>query len=84
MQRVAKINVGPQDLRDLSDETWKAIVKANSPTPTLFRNGDRIVWIQEDDQGNRVMKEVNKDRLRHYLSQIILFYRLQAKKDKEE
>jgi hypothetical protein len=75
MESITDIWAGEQDLKSISDETWSAIVRANAKDPKLFRNSDRIVWIVTDDE-HSVMRDVNDSKLRHYMVQIIWFYKI--------
>jgi hypothetical protein len=61
------------DLRALAERTWETIEQNNTP-PTLFRCGG-IAWIEDNEQGRRVVRQLDAARLRHWLSNRIAFFR---------
>jgi len=73
MNTLAQICTTQGDLKDISEEVWQAILHANTP-PTLYRNGDRVVWLERDDTGSLTVRAVNQGRLIHYLVRICDFF----------
>ena len=58
------------DLAEVTDRCWDILREANDP-PWLYRCAARPAWIEPDDGGRPVPKELTENRLRHVLAQLI-------------
>ena len=58
------------DLAEVTDRCWDTLRAANDP-PWLYRCAARPAWIEPDDGGRPVPKELTENRLRHVLAQLI-------------
>ena len=58
------------DLAAVTDRCWDILREANDP-PWLYRCAARPAWIEPDDGGRPVPKELTENRLRHVLAQLI-------------
>jgi len=58
------------DLADVTDRCWTVLQDANDP-PWLFRCAAQPAWIERDDKGHPVPKNLTENRLRHVLAQLI-------------
>ena len=68
------IDAGDGDLARVASLAWKAILGANEP-PVLYRRGSIPAWIEADDVGAVVVREVTLDRMRFRLARIADWYR---------
>ena len=78
LANIPQVYASERNLKIISDEVWRIIVQLNDPAE-LFRNGDRIVWIERDDYGVPAMRSVGPDRLTHFLVQRIHFWTFDKK-----
>ena len=69
-----KINAGQQDLEIITNETWQALLEANSP-PILFRHGGQIVWVERDVHKKPITQRVTQDRMTYRLAKIAKWYK---------
>ena len=58
------------DLAEVTDRCWDTLQASNQP-PWLFRCAARPAWIERDDKGQPVPKDITDSRLRHVLAQLI-------------
>ena len=52
----------------------KTLIKANKPIPVLFRHGT-MVWVESDDHGRPVFREITQDKMRALLARLFRWYR---------
>jgi len=71
-----EVVVNGRQLSDISDESLRVLVEANEP-PTLFcRNGDKVT-VRSDENGRTRIEEIATDKLRHHMSQIAWWVKLE-------
>ncbi|MEI8395388.1 MAG: toprim domain-containing protein [Rhodospirillaceae bacterium] len=58
------------DLAEVTDRCWDTLRAANDP-PWLFRCAAHPAWIERDDKGQPVPRDLTDSRLRHVLAQLI-------------
>ena len=68
------INVTDGDLKELTDQVWAAINRANNP-PWLFRQGNTIVRVNRDTDRQYYLDLVTDNRMRHHLARVARFYK---------
>ena len=70
-----RIDVGNRDLAHLTDQAWSALKQANEP-PFIFRRGGIIARIERDDEENAILRDFDKDRMRHVLARCADWYQV--------
>jgi hypothetical protein len=69
-----QIKVNDRQLRNLRDDALSALAASNAP-PTIFVRGGNLVTTTADENGRRVISELNPITVRHYLTDCADFYR---------
>jgi hypothetical protein len=82
LAELPEIDAAEQDGRIITPLAWRALERANSPSPRLFRHGGIPVRLERDDQKRLVTREVTADRMSHELVRAAEFFLF--KKIKEE
>ena len=70
-----RINVSHEDLRALTAAAMKALLATNKPA-VVFRVGDLLSRVENDDSGAPVIRVLTKDRMRHRLARVAAWYKL--------
>jgi hypothetical protein len=68
------INAQDLDLPSVTSEAWTAFSAANDP-PTVFRYGDGLTRIENDENRRPVLRPMNQDRLRYSLARAADWYK---------
>ncbi|HKQ04139.1 MAG TPA: hypothetical protein VJ464_03335 [Blastocatellia bacterium] len=69
-----EIDADIQSLPIITAQAWSALQKANDP-PYLFRHGGSIVRLEPDEEGGRIMRELNLDATRYELARVARWVR---------
>jgi hypothetical protein len=64
-----EIDAGNHNLETITAEAWEAIGRANKP-PFLFRCGGAPGRVEQDDNGEPMIRLVDEDRMRHLLARV--------------
>lgn len=70
------------ELKSVSSQAWAALRRANQPE-RYFRGGGLLMRIEQDDQGSKMCRDLNLDRMRHTLARAAHFYIVRKKGDEE-
>ncbi len=69
-----RINTSNKNLCSISEKTWDAVVKANSP-PALFTHPTGIVRLENDQEKGLIPRTLRGDHLRYELARRANFYK---------
>jgi putative DNA primase/helicase len=69
------INASEQNLRIVTAEAWKALLRANAPEPKLFRYGGLPTRLEQDDNTDLFPVDLSSDRMRHVLARCANWYK---------
>lgn len=78
-----KIDAGNQNLPEITEKAWFALLKANDP-PYLFRHGDSIVRLESDENETLRLRSLNNDHVRYELARVANWYRRKNEKQGQE
>src|SRR5262245_5242138 len=70
-----KTDAGDHNLVRVVEAAWQALKAANDP-PFMFRYGDFLAQIDFDTEGDRVVRRLGQDSVRHFLAQAAWWYRI--------
>ena len=70
------IDVGRQDLAELTAAAWEALLRANKEEPFIFRFGGLPARIERDDDGTAISRRLTEDRMRHVAARVAIWYRV--------
>lgn len=82
-RHIPEIMANRQDLHLVTEETIKALKKANSRNPYMFLRGGPV-RIERGDSGHAVTRELTPDRLRYELARIVRWYKLSRDGERED
>jgi putative DNA primase/helicase len=69
-----EIDAGEGDITQVARQAWEAIYRANEP-PSIFRFGGALVRLERDEAGRPVLRDLDRNRLRHQLARWASWYR---------
>ncbi len=68
-----RINAGNGNLAEVTGQAWEALGEANDP-PTIFRYGGLPARIENDDDGNPLVRALTVERMRHRMARAAYWY----------
>jgi putative DNA primase/helicase len=74
-------DVSKQDLKTIGRSVINTLIPANESDPVLFRHGNALVWLESDDHGRPVFREITQDRMRALLGRRYRWYRFNRNGD---
>jgi hypothetical protein len=63
------INCVDAELSVLTPKAWRALKAANNP-PVIFRHGGLPAWIENDDNGSPMLRQLDASRMRYRLARV--------------
>jgi hypothetical protein len=77
------INASNTNLPVIAAQAWQALLAANAP-PHVFVQGRRLVRLERENDGALIMVDLSRERLRHELARVAIWYKLGKTEDDAE
>jgi hypothetical protein len=79
---LCELDVSQKDLQRIAKLILQPLIAANKRDPVLFRNSGRPVWVESDDHGKPIFREISQDRMRGLLARRFSWFRVNRKGDR--